>query len=63
MQYEPQKDAFTAKRDATYQSMGMPTKSKVILIRWPVVLISCSLILFRTSTIPLAPVLNMLVAL
>jgi signal transduction histidine kinase len=57
MQYIPDQNASRA-RDAVLQSPSLPTKSNVILIRWPVVLIGCVLILLRTRTMPLASLLD-----
>lgn len=64
MQYDPQKDLSPAISSAPASApTSMPTKSTVILIRWPVVLISSALILFRTSILPLSPVLDVFVGL
>lgn len=60
MQYDPQMDVMSA-HDA-HQTKNVPTKSTVILIRWPVVLISCSLILFRSQPLPLAVLFDAMVA-
>jgi signal transduction histidine kinase len=61
MQYDPQRDDVPALSGGTHTPAVLPTKSTVILIRWPVVLISCSLVLFRTGTIPLSFLLDLLV--
>jgi hypothetical protein len=57
MQYIPDQNASRA-RDAALQLSGLPTKSNIILIRWPVVLVGCVLILLTTRATPLAPLLN-----
>jgi signal transduction histidine kinase len=63
MQYDPQTDTLPAIAGAAHQATYLPTKSTVILIRWPVVLISCSLILFRNNVMPLSALLDVMAAL
>src|SRR4051812_23344783 len=57
VQYIPDQNASRA-RDAALQLPGLPTKSNIIVIRWPAVLIGCVLILLTTRATPLAPLLN-----
>jgi signal transduction histidine kinase len=52
MQYDPQNDAVLTMSTTADAPTRMPTKSTVVLVRWPVVLIGCSLILFRTRALP-----------
>jgi signal transduction histidine kinase len=61
MQDDPLNDCLPTMTAATDVRASLPTKSTVILIRWPVVLISCSLILFRSGALPLAPLFYVLV--
>lgn len=61
MQFEPQSEAALSDPIAAPLASGESTKSTVILIRWPVVLISASLILFRVSALSTAWVFYALV--
>ena len=61
MLYDPQRDGVSTLNAAVPTLAALPTKSTVILIRWPVVLISCSLVLFRTTTIPLSMLVDLLI--
>ncbi len=63
MQYDPQRDALPASAGSAHRATYLPTKSTVILIRWPVVLISCSLILFRNNEAPQTALLDAMAAL
>jgi len=54
MRYEPPSETSLAQPLAVSVASGDSIKSTVILIRWPVVLISASLILFRVSELPIA---------
>jgi signal transduction histidine kinase len=58
MQYYPQSDRLPSENSVPAASGSLPVKSTVMLIRWPVVLISSSLILYRTSALPLSPFLD-----
>jgi hypothetical protein len=58
MQYYPQSDRLPAENSVPAASGSLPVKSTVMLIRWPVVLISSSLILYRTSALALSPFLD-----
>ncbi len=60
MEHDPPKDRLTWSPGNT-RSTSVLSKSAVILIRWPVVLISCSLVLFRSAPIPLAHVVDLIV--
>ncbi|MGH7853219.1 MAG: ATP-binding protein [Candidatus Binatia bacterium] len=60
MQYNPQSDNFVADQTLLPVISGM-TKGSVILIRWPVVLISASLILFRTRGLPMGTLFDALI--
>jgi len=62
MQYQPQTDRATFENTSGRGGSTMPTKSTVILIRWPVVLISSSLILLRTGASSIGIVLDAFVA-
>jgi len=48
---------------AANTAMILPSKSTIILIRWPVVLISCSLVLFRAEPISLSFIVHLAVGL
>lgn len=61
MQFEPQSEAALSDPIAAPLASGESTKSTVILIRWPVVLISASLILFRVNALSMAWVFYALV--
>ncbi len=50
VEYDPQAEAVTYAGALIPNMSGMSTKGSVILIRWPVVLISASLILFRIGS-------------
>jgi signal transduction histidine kinase len=63
MQYQPLNDPVTLDAPAPQRARVIPTKSTVILIRWPVVLISSSLILFRSDALPLNILLDLAVVL
>lgn len=63
MQYNPQSEAFASGQSLLPATSGMSTKGSVILIRWPVVLISASLILFRTRVLPVGAVFDALIVL
>ena len=54
MQYQPHQDPATIENASGRGGSAIPTKSTVILIRWPVVLISSSLILLRPGTFSMA---------
>jgi len=41
----------------------LQSKSAIILIRWPVVLISCSLVKFRAAPTPRSPVVDIAICL
>ena len=62
MQYQPHQDPATIENASGRGGSAMPTKSTVILIRWPVVLISSSLILLRTGTFSMGIILDAFVA-
>src|SRR6266511_1875761 len=61
MQYHRQNDGFPSENSAAPTAGGVPLKSTVVLIRWPVVLISSSLILYRTDGLAMPPFLDVLV--
>jgi signal transduction histidine kinase len=61
MQFHPQNDPFPSGNSVAPASGSLPVKSTVILIRWPVVLISSSLILYRTTALTMSPFLDALV--
>ena len=61
MSYHRQNDAFPAENSAAPAAGSVPLKSTVVLIRWPVVLIGSSLILYRTGAFPMPPFLDVLV--
>jgi signal transduction histidine kinase len=48
---------------AANTTMFLRSKATIILIRWPVVLISCSLVLFRAEPIPLSFIVDLLLGL
>ena len=62
MQYQPHQDPATLENASGRGGSAIPTKSTVILIRWPVVLISSSLILLRTGTFSMGIILDTFVA-
>jgi signal transduction histidine kinase len=63
MQYTPQAQAL-AYGDSLSQSItAMSDKGSVILIRWPVVLISASLILFRSEGVPMGGLFDAVIVL
>ena len=62
MGYDPQKDRPTLASESIVAT-SLPSKSAIILIRWPVVLISCSLVLFRPAPIPFAFLVDLIVGL
>ncbi len=61
MQYDPQSEASISDPTITPFASSVSTKATIILIRWPVVLISASLILFRVSSLSMAWVFYALV--
>jgi hypothetical protein len=63
MQYNPQSEALASRQSLLPATSGMSTKGSVILIRWPVVLISASLILFRTRALPMGAMFDALIVL
>jgi signal transduction histidine kinase len=63
MEYNPKAETFVSEPPSTMVPGGMSTKATVILIRWPVVLICASLILFRSHPLPLAAFFDGLVML
>ena len=63
IKYNPQLEAVSPGNYLTSATSGMSTKGSVILIRWPVVLISASLILFRSRALPLGALLDALIVL
>jgi signal transduction histidine kinase len=63
MEYNPKAEGFSPEQALTMAPGGMSTKATVILIRWPVVLICASLILFRSRSLPLAAFFDGLVML
>jgi len=62
MQYQPHHDPATFENASGRGGSAIPTKSTVILIRWPVVLISSSLILLRTGALSMGIILDAFVA-
>jgi hypothetical protein len=56
-------DAISAREPSTPDGSVMSVKGGVILIRWPVVLISASLILFRNQNLPATTLFNFLIVL
>jgi signal transduction histidine kinase len=63
MEYNPQLEAVSARHSQTSDAISMSTKGGVILIRWPVVLISASLILFRSRGLPMGSLYDALIVL
>ena len=63
MEYHPKSRGLFPEPPLTMTPGGMSTKATVILIRWPVVLICASLILFRNGSLPLAAFFDGLVML
>jgi signal transduction histidine kinase len=63
MEYNPQLEALSAGRSSTSDASGMSIKGGVILIRWPVVLISASLILFRNRGQPMGTLFDAFIVL
>src|SRR6185503_11247649 len=63
IKYNPQLEAVSAGNYLTSATSGMSTKGSVILIRWPVVLISASLILFRSRALPSGALLDAFIVL
>jgi signal transduction histidine kinase len=61
MQFNPQIEAQASGASFIQTSLATSTKAAVILIRWPVVLISASLILFRTGPLPMGALFDALV--
>jgi signal transduction histidine kinase len=61
IQYNPQSEALASGHSMMPATSGMSTKGSVILIRWPVVLISASLILFRPHGLPMGALLDALI--
>ena len=61
MRYDRNK--LPAAAAAANTAMILPSKSTIILIRWPVVLISCSLVLFRAEPISLSFIVDLAVGL
>jgi signal transduction histidine kinase len=61
MQYNPQTEASSYNSVSMLAPGGLSTKGTIILIRWPVVLISAALILFRSSELPMGPMDALLV--
>jgi signal transduction histidine kinase len=61
MQYNPQSEVVSGEALLPGTS-SLSTKGSVILIRWPVVLISASLILFRTHGLPMGILFDALIA-
>jgi len=61
MRYDRNK--LPAAAAAANTGMILPSKSTIILIRWPVVLISCSLVLFRAEPISLSFIVDLAVGL
>ena len=60
--YYDRSDAISTREPSTPGSV-MSVKGGVILIRWPVVLISASLILFRNQNLPATTLFNLLIVL
>lgn len=60
-QYDPQSEALAAGQSLLPVTSSVSTKGSVILIRWPVVLISASLILFRTRVLPMGAMVDGLI--
>jgi len=63
IEYHPQLEAVSARDPRTSAAISMSTKGGVILIRWPVVLISASLILFRSRGLPMGMLFDALIVL
>ena len=61
MQYNPQSQDFVSGQSLLPVTSNMSTKGSVILIRWPVVLISASLILFRGRGLPMGTLFDALI--
>jgi signal transduction histidine kinase len=61
IRYDPQAEALASGQLLIPGLNGISTKSSVILIRWPVVLISASLILFRARTLPIGTLFDALI--
>jgi signal transduction histidine kinase len=61
MQYNPQRETRSYNSHSRLADGILSTKGTVILIRWPVVLVSASLILFRSSESPMGPLDALLV--
>jgi signal transduction histidine kinase len=61
MQYQPRDDAFPSGNPPMPALGNLPVKSTVVLIRWPVVLISSSLILYRSDALQMPPLLDAVV--
>ena len=53
IRYDPRTEAAASSQPLLPGMVGVSTKSSIILIRWPVVLISASLILFRAHSVPM----------
>jgi signal transduction histidine kinase len=62
-QYDPQSEALAAGQSLLPVTSSVSTKGSVILIRWPVVLISASLILFRARVLPMGAMFDALIVL
>lgn len=63
MRYDPRAQEFALSQALFPGMTGASTKSSVILIRWPVVLISASLILFRARGLPFGWLFDALIVL
>ena len=63
MQYQRRDDAFSSGNSPLPALGNLQVKSTVVLIRWPVVLISSSLILFRSDAVQMPPFLDAFVVL
>jgi hypothetical protein len=63
MHYDPRVDAVASAHPLMPDAIPLSTKSSVILIRWPVVLISACLILFCSRTLPMVSLLDGLIVL
>jgi signal transduction histidine kinase len=61
MQYQPRDDVFPSGNSPMPALGNLPVKSTVVLIRWPVVLISSSLILYRGDALQVPPFLDVFV--
>jgi signal transduction histidine kinase len=62
IEYNPQ-TSVSAGHSLAFVTDRMSTKGSVILIRWPVVLISASLILFRSQPLPMGTLFDALIVL